>query len=251
MTGSEQKKRNWTRSSTWWAASVMKLRASWSARLRMQEPSAQQRRMAQTTKGWTNMRKSQKRDKAQSANPQDRFSALVAKAQTGDKNAMEELRPLLAERPAYMGHYGRFAESNRSVLLSRVCGNNLMFVDGMERRLNELQKELAGTDPSALELLLVERILTCWLEVNYYDGLYTQNMQDLTLRQSEHGQRRQERAHRRLLSSIKALALVRRLQLPTVQVNIGEKQVNVVSAVAGTTGQLPPGQNNDEGRRDM
>ena len=36
-------------------------------------------------------------------------------------------------------------------------------------------------------------------------------------------------AHRRYLDSIKALATVRKLQLPNVQVNIGEKQVNVAN----------------------
>lgn len=36
-----------------------------------------------------------------------------------------------------------------------------------------------------------------------------------------------DKAHKRYVASIKALAQVRKLQLPNVQVNIAEKQVNV------------------------
>ena len=54
-------------------------------------------------------------------------------------------------------------------------------------------------------------------------------MGDLGLQWAEFYQRRIDRAQKRFLSAIKALALVRRLQLPAVQVNIGEKQMNIVA----------------------
>ncbi len=40
-------------------------------------------------------------------------------------------------------------------------------------------------------------------------------------------QQRIERAQRRYLAAIKALAQVRKLGVPAVQVNIGDKQINV------------------------
>jgi hypothetical protein len=38
-----------------------------------------------------------------------------------------------------------------------------------------------------------------------------------------------DRAHKRYLSALKALAQVRRLGVPRVQVNLGDKQFNIMS----------------------
>lgn len=39
-----------------------------------------------------------------------------------------------------------------------------------------------------------------------------------------------DRAHRRYLQALQGLETVRRLRIPALQVNIGEKQINVVQA---------------------
>ncbi|HZQ34669.1 MAG TPA: hypothetical protein VFD32_01970, partial [Dehalococcoidia bacterium] len=46
-------------------------------------------------------------------------------------------------------------------------------------------------------------------------------------RQGEYRQRFVERAERRYFAAIRSLAQVQRLLAPAVQVNIGEKQINV------------------------
>lgn len=82
-----------------------------------------------------------------------------------------------------------------------------------------MKEELNGASPTPLEKLLVERILTCWLEVQWYDYQFTM-AENVTLAQGDYFQRRQMRAHVRYLTAIKTLAQVRRLALPAVQVNI-------------------------------
>jgi hypothetical protein len=52
-----------------------------------------------------------------------------------------------------------------------------------------------------------------------------QNLNNMTIPQSDHHQRRIDKAHRRYLSSVKALAQIRKLG-PAVQINIAEKQIN-------------------------
>jgi hypothetical protein len=54
----------------------------------------------------------------------------------------------------------------------------------------------------------------------------------MTLDLAAHYQACIDRAHKRYLSAIKALAVVRRLALPVLQVNIAKKQVNVAGAAA-------------------
>src|SRR5262245_66143189 len=97
-----------------------------------------------------------------------------------------------------------------------------------------LRAELAGANPTPIERLLVERIVACWLQVQDADARYAQ-AKNLSLAWGEYYQRRMDRAHRRYLSAVKALALVRKLAVPVLQVNIAREQVNV----AGSCAPLP------------
>ena len=54
----------------------------------------------------------------------------------------------------------------------------------------------------------------------------------LTMEQGEHYEQRRERAHKRYLGAIKALAEVRKLNLPDVHLNAIDKQINVVGMQA-------------------
>jgi hypothetical protein len=98
------------------------------------------------------------------------------------------------------------------------------------RKLELVRDELSGPAPTPVERLLVERVVTCWLQVHLADLLLAQNAATLNFVQGEYYQRARDRAHKRFLSSIKTLALVRKMALPVLQVNIAKKQVNMVGA---------------------
>lgn len=115
---------------------------------------------------------------------------------------------------------------SREKLLGRMLGNDELSKTATRCKMDDLLEDL-GAGASPLEKLLVERIISCWLALTYYELLYTQQMADISIQQSMSAQKRIDGAHRRYLDSIKALATVRKLQLPNVQVNIGEKQVNI------------------------
>jgi hypothetical protein len=87
-----------------------------------------------------------------------------------------------------------------------------------------------GQNPSPLERLLSERVVVTWLEVQFFEALYAQNMPNLTIPQAEHYQKRLDRAHRRHLSAIRALAQIRKLLKGTAmtQINIADKQINAI-----------------------
>jgi len=174
-----------------------------------------------------------------------RLDALIKRSERGDDSAMRELRPLLKTAPDILSKFGQLAENTQRSLVTSMAGDNLIFQEGLLRRLDGMRQELAGANPTPLETILVERIVTCWLEVEYFDALYAQNMKDTGFRAGDYMQRRVDRAHRRLLSAAKSLAVIRRLQLPVMQVNIGEKQVNVASSGKS----LPPKRASTKGRR--
>src|SRR5829696_4011039 len=89
-------------------------------------------------------------------------------------------------------------------------------------QLQRRRTAIRGDGDSQLENLLINRILSAWLQVMYADARYAQMQQrDGTFRQMEYAQKRLERANRQLIRAIQALATVRRL-LQSVQVNIGQ-----------------------------
>src|SRR5262249_21809772 len=81
---------------------------------------------------------------------------------------------------------------------------------------------------SALEGLLVDRIITCWLDLNLAELAMASNRGNRPASQLEHHEKRRDRAHQRFVSSILALARTRRLLISVVNIApAGAPQVNV------------------------
>ncbi len=81
--------------------------------------------------------------------------------------------------------------------------------------------------------MLAETAATSWFAFRMHEAHYASSVTGeggMTLAQSEHAQRRMDRAHRRFLSTLKTLATVRRLALPAVQINVARQQVNQLNA---------------------
>jgi hypothetical protein len=108
-------------------------------------------------------------------------------------------------------------------------GRNLAYREGLERRVKALRDELAGPRPTAIERLLAERAAFCWLALHKCEAEESR-AGGISLAQAEYQRRQIDSAHRRYLSSLKTLATVRKLALPSIQVNIGENQVCMANA---------------------
>jgi hypothetical protein len=184
--------------------------------------------------------KTSKTQQEEPQTPEKQFSALVRRAEAGDRTALGELKPYLDKMPDFCESIGNMACQAEHSLINRLAGKNELVKETVERKLQALRTELAGPSPSPLERLLVDRIVTCWLSLAYAEAIYNQTMGDLSINQSGSQLRRIDGAHRRYLSAIKALAQVRRLALPALQVNIGEKQVNVAGNVQVGLGSNQP-----------
>jgi hypothetical protein len=88
--------------------------------------------------------------------------------------------------------------------------------------------KLAGPSPSPIETALADTAATCWFAFRMHEAQYAATVvsDGMSLAQSEHAQRRIDRAHRRFLSTLKTLASVRRLAVPALQINVARQQVN-------------------------
>jgi hypothetical protein len=166
----------------------------------------------------------------------DDLRKFLKRAQTGDETTLPVLRKILQDSATVDRFGGDLARQAELSLIDNAAGKNLAFREAMTRKLQLLRAELAGPDPTPVERLLVERVVACWLQVQDADIRYAQSQKDCTLTQGDYYQRRMDRAHKRYLSALKTLAVVRKVALPVLQVNIARKQVNVAGACPA-----PPG----------
>jgi hypothetical protein len=153
----------------------------------------------------------------------------VKRAQDGDASTLPVLKKLLDEpgMPELCGGY--LARRAQARLIRLFAGKNLLLAEAIPRKLESLRLELAGPNPAPLERLLVERIVSCWLHLHHLESVYGCGG-DMTLSMATHYQRAIQRGQKNYLAAIKALAMIRKLALPALQVNIARRQVNVVNA---------------------
>lgn len=184
--------------------------------------------------------------------PQER-AALILKAANAEKLSPHDQAVALACLRVSRGKVSVDADSrsegvkNVLILTARNAVHRELLLIDLDRR----ARELAGPNPSPLEVLLVDRVLASYLLVNFYE------LQCAALLRARHEgtdegaswanpnrpdrlgdglHQRLDDAHKRFLSASKTLAQVRRLQVPVnVQVNVaaaGGQQVNVSGNVS-------------------
>lgn len=153
----------------------------------------------------------------------EKLRTLLERAEAGDATALPPIRELLKDPRVVNALGGDLAHRARMTLISKFTGKNLFTKECLESKLDLMRAELAGSNPSPLESLLVDRIVTCWLHLHHLEMLYSQK-ESMNLELGIYFQRCIDRAQKRYLSAIKTLAVVRRLALPALQVNIAQKQ---------------------------
>ena len=122
------------------------------------------------------------------------------------------------------------AREAERVLVQTLSGKDLILKESLTVKLKLLREEVGGPNPTALERLLTERVVACWLFLYYAENIMTQTLKS-SMEWCEFHQRRIDHAHKRYLSAIRSLAQIRKLALPVLQVNIARKQVNIAGAV--------------------
>jgi hypothetical protein len=155
----------------------------------------------------------------------DQLVALVKRSEQGDETTLPALREMLKES-SFRETCSNVARHTQNSLVNKYAGKNLPVREGLEQKMQSLQAELAGPNPSPLERLLAERIAICWLHLYTLEAIYARK-ESVSVEHGNYFQENISRAHRRYLSAIKTLATVRKLAVPVVQVNIAKKQVNV------------------------
>ena len=136
--------------------------------------------------------------------------ALSDRAGRGDLTALPLLRRLLDEHTELADRIGDLAGHAKTAWLKLLDAGDTLMREAVERRLEVLAAELSGSSPSAIERLLVERVIVGYLQAAHAD-LQAAQPRDRSLKQAEFLLKQQDRAQRRLIASLGALATAQRL----------------------------------------
>jgi hypothetical protein len=162
----------------------------------------------------------------------DELKGHMIRVQEGDEEAIADMEASLEQIPSIARKFGNLNLLVEQGFIERSSGNNPVKQKSLTITLRQMREELAGPNPSPLEVLGAERVTSCWLQLHYAELLYNQELPKLTLSEDDYHQKRLDRLHKRYLSAMRSLAQVRKLLKPKVaQINIGEKQqINTGSA---------------------
>jgi hypothetical protein len=153
---------------------------------------------------------------------------LSERVEDGDKNARKELRKALRESaPEVISRASDIGRRGRWVLIKTIARDPLT-EEALVARLDLMRAEVAGPDPSPLEVLLTERICSLWLLIEVLECLVSAQLSSDLPKEQRTGMsflrdilKWQESASRRYLAALKTLAQVRKLQsnTPSIQYN--------------------------------
>ena len=138
---------------------------------------------------------------------------LVDRAQAGDATALPCLRPLMEAHPEVWRHLAELAARVEGAWLGLLAADHPLMVEALKRTAQELKTDLLGENPTQLERLLVDRVVSGWLEARYAEAQATQPASG-EVDQAARRLRYEESAKRRLLTAVKTLTALRAL-LPT------------------------------------
>ena len=164
---------------------------------------------------------------------------LLQRAQAGDPAVLSELRELLGSRPELWRRLGDLAGHVEEVLVGLAGGKSLLARESVRRRMDELRAELAGPAASAVETLLVNRVVITWAWCHLADLEATQKARAGP--QGAHTERRQSGAQARYLAALKMLTLVRKLARPPLS------PLALLGAPIGETSPAPAAPRRDAG----
>jgi hypothetical protein len=96
--------------------------------------------------------------------------------------------------------------------------------DRLAADMDSFARELAGPDPTPTERMLAEVAAVCWADLRINESVYLCNRQSPKIAAIHQGF--VSRSHRRLMSTLRTLAVVQKLAVPAIQVNVARRQVN-------------------------
>jgi hypothetical protein len=167
----------------------------------------------------------------------DEFMRVIERAYKAKKPAKEDLqtiREFLIDYPEFCRAVFSMTEAIQRQIVKNFIGDEVAQT-AIEEHIVYLRDEMGYHEEPIMEKLLIENIVTTWLRVQWLDYLVAAKMAgEFRIPAMEFWQRSLAMAQRNYLAACETLAKIRKMRLPNIQLNIGDKQINVA-------GELKPG----------
>lgn len=111
------------------------------------------------------------------------------------------------------------------------AADNPLLRTAIQQKTEELRHELTTPDDTALEQMLIDRVIVCSHALADAEGIYQRHNQEAghTLTKIEHYDKATERAQRRYLTAVRELGLARRLRLPKQEADQEETRLRLLA----------------------
>ncbi len=155
--------------------------------------------------------------------------ALI-RMQTGKetKADIENWKRVLEVHPNVWRATGDMATVTGAKLIEDAAGQNRILRMSMAYGCERIKKALGYDESPMLEQLLIDAVVLSWLRWSLTEYRHTENMKTgQTIIQGDYWDRHLNAAQRRYLRALTALARIRKMDLPPIQINIGDRQVNI------------------------
>ena len=128
------------------------------------------------------------------------LQAAVALCKRGHHEMLPRLRELLKAEPAVWQYVGDLARQVERSWIELIGGKDDLLKESVALFVEKLRDDLAGPHATTLERLMAERVVACWLQWTYTDGLEVQNPGMEGTRVATFHAKRQAEAHRRFIA---------------------------------------------------
>ena len=135
---------------------------------------------------------------------------LVERAQAGDASALPGLRPLVDARTEVWRHFGDLAAQVERSWLDLLSAEHPFLANALKEIAQDMKTDLLGDNPTLLERLLVDQVVSCWLEVHHAEA-EAERLPSGSVKPAVFGRRHLKAAQRRLQTAVKALRDLRTL----------------------------------------
>lgn len=170
----------------------------------------------------------------------DRLLDLVSrtlKAKKPKKEDLREIKNFLIGRPEFCKAIFSIVDSVQTEIIKHMMGDQRVTQMAIEEYILCIRDDMGYHEAPIMEKLLIENIVTAWLRVQHCESQLAFRMTgSQSISVMEFWERHLSTAQKRYLAACESLAKIRKMAVPALQLNIGDKQINVA-------GNLNPGSN--------
>lgn len=99
------------------------------------------------------------------------IESVVSKAKAGDQSVLPRLQELLTQYPIIWRRSGDLASQAEAKWINLFCGQNLLLQESTLCFVQSQRAELTRPGASAVEKLLIDQVIVCWLQAQYFSAL--------------------------------------------------------------------------------